>query len=287
MLSFPNFVQSQLLDSGIPLERTVNAMPSILVLTASRTICAAQLTDLPTLDGVQLREITVATNSGNFTVEDVSGSRFETVVSSGPSGHHSLALLSALATVLTPNGKLILLPEDGSSNTTADALKKNLILSGFINTEDLSIDGAAAFGVVSYKPKWETGAKAAITFKPKSTTQNTWTLAPDDGEDDELVDEDELLTAEDLQRPAPATDDCEVGGGGGGRKACDNCSCGRADGGEVPKLTQEMIENPTSGCGSCSLGDAFRCGGCPYRGLPAFEMGKKIELPADFLLADM
>ena len=37
-------------------------------------------------------------------------------------------------------------------------------------------------------------------------------------------------------------------------------------------------------CLQCSLGDAFRCGGCPYRGLPAFEMGKKIELPPDFLV---
>jgi hypothetical protein len=81
--------------------------------------------------------------------------------------------------------------------------------------------------------------------------------------------------------------DCEVGAG---KKACKNCSCGRAEAeaaGAAPvKLTQEMLDNPTTNCGSCSLGDAFRCAGCPYRGLPAFEQGKKIELPANFLTAD-
>ena len=40
-------------------------------------------------------------------------------------------------------------------------------------------------------------------------------------------------------------------------------------------------------CLQCGLGDAFRCGGCPYRGLPSFEMGKKIELPSDFLAVDL
>ena len=39
------------------------------------------------------------------------------------------------------------------------------------------------------------------------------------------------------------------------RTACKNCSCGRADG--------SLDESKPSACGSCYLGDAFRCATCP------------------------
>jgi hypothetical protein len=100
------------------------------------------------------------------------------------------------------------------------------------------------------------------------------------------------------------------------KKACKNCSCGRAEieaKQEEAGLTAAQISNPKSACGSvsnsvevnffsgyyalktmfmihffepsidgfysslqCGLGDAFRCAGCPYRGMPTFKLGEKV-----------
>lgn len=46
------------------------------------------------------------------------------------------------------------------------------------------------------------------------------------------------------------------------KQACKNCTCGKSS------TTATAFK---SSCGSCSLGDEFRCQGCPYRGLPAFS----------------
>eukprot|EP00271_Cylindrocystis_brebissonii_P013132 TRINITY_DN3273_c0_g1_i2.p3 TRINITY_DN3273_c0_g1~~TRINITY_DN3273_c0_g1_i2.p3 ORF type:complete len:112 (-),score=27.72 TRINITY_DN3273_c0_g1_i2:932-1267(-) len=87
------------------------------------------------------------------------------------------------------------------------------------------------------------------------------------------------------------------------KKACKNCTCGRAEmeeaeAGAEPELagaaagprkkalTLEQMENPQSACGSCGLGDAFRCAGCPYRGLPPFQLGEKVSLSTALLTAD-
>lgn len=96
--------------------------------------------------------------------------------------------------------------------------------------------------------------------------------------EDDLIDEDALLSdTSNLLAPPPAmsaaasktTDDCS------GRKACDNCSCGRADTEKSNGGEQKQQPVAKSSCGKCHLGDAFRCASCPYLGKPAFKPGEE------------
>ncbi|KAF8211415.1 cytokine-induced anti-apoptosis inhibitor 1, Fe-S biogenesis-domain-containing protein [Mycena galopus ATCC 62051] len=126
------------------------------------------------------------------------------------------------------------------------------------------------------------------------------------------IDAEALLTPADRARPVPT---CEpaVQGAPRRKRACKNCSCGlreleeeeartgtvvlldgAVDGearevgqAEKARLVQAARDAPkaTSSCGSCFLGDAFRCASCPYLGLPAFKPGEKVEI--DFGMDDI
>ncbi|TFK55888.1 DUF689-domain-containing protein [Heliocybe sulcata] len=143
----------------------------------------------------------------------------------------------------------------------------------------------------------------------KSAKKALWTLnAPSTP----TIDAEKLLTPADRERPVPT---CEpfVNGAPRRKKACKNCTCGLAELEEEElanskvvmldgKMDGQAIEveqserdrllaaaaaapKATSSCGSCFLGDAFRCESCPYRGLPAFKPGEKVEI--DFGMDDI
>jgi len=144
----------------------------------------------------------------------------------------------------------------------------------------------------------------------KSSKKRLWVVAPPLTPS---IDATALLTSEDLARPVPV---CEPPDTGTPRrkKACKGCTCGLAeqeveeaeaakrtrvvvllDGDEAKAVplsekqrlveAAEMAPKATSSCGSCYLGDAFRCASCPYMGLPAFEPGQKVEI--DFGMDDL
>uniref|UniRef100_A0A7S1WWR9 Anamorsin homolog n=1 Tax=Alexandrium catenella TaxID=2925 RepID=A0A7S1WWR9_ALECA len=110
------------------------------------------------------------------------------------------------------------------------------------------------------KPSWAAGAAAALPNSGKV----------------QLIDEDALL-GEVPEPVGKGKSDCSSQ-----PKACANCSCGRKEledkvgADEAKKRLEQGKER--SACGSCYLGDAFRCETCPYRGLPAFKPGTKVEL---------
>ncbi|KAJ6539078.1 cytokine-induced anti-apoptosis inhibitor 1, Fe-S biogenesis-domain-containing protein [Mycena capillaripes] len=218
-------------------------------------------------------------------------------------------LLSQLREGLQPLGTLHL----HNLSPSDSAFASELTLAGFTI---LSTDGT----LIAQKPAHASSAALplkksapAIALNRKKTDPATkkalWALSAPTAPP---IDAEALLTPADRARPVPT---CEPVNAAAPRrkKACKNCSCGlreleeeelRAskvvvlDGsqtGEAVEVSQDekarlvraaqAAPKATSSCGSCFLGDAFRCASCPYLGLPAFKPGEKVEI--DFGMDDI
>ncbi|KAF8901662.1 cytokine-induced anti-apoptosis inhibitor 1, Fe-S biogenesis-domain-containing protein [Gymnopilus junonius] len=224
-------------------------------------------------------------------------------------------LLAQLLTGLTPLGTLHLL----NLTSALQNLPSELTLAGFNVLSSIAETGS----IIAQKPAHSLNASISLKNRPARSIplklnrkadpakkQALWTLTSSSSAS--LIDAESLLTLADKARPAAT---CEPVNPAAPRrkKACKNCSCGLAeleeeerknskvvilDGSqsgetrEVEQSEKERLVNAakaapkaTSSCGSCFLGDAFRCASCPYLGLPAFKPGEKVEI--DFGMDDL
>ncbi|GJJ72387.1 anamorsin [Entomortierella parvispora] len=163
---------------------------------------------------------------------------------------------------------------------------------------------------------------APAVVAPKVNKAAVWTISANDDDDEELEDEDDLLDESDLVKPTKEQLEApECGPNSLKKKKCKNCTCGMESEGEpedeqgdvdmtdssAGPVPQEAIVasnanrwkesaitevvpkalQPKSSCGNCYLGDAFRCGSCPYTGMPAFQPGEKVQLGGGMLKDDI
>lgn len=173
-----------------------------------------------------------------------------------------MSLLATCMEKLRPGGYVIAWL-GGVKETEVSQLETTGLFAGAVNTSASKRaqqpNGDFVVDFSCLKPTWASGAAAVLP-----------------GVSVERINEDELL--EDVPNPVgKGKSDCSTQ-----PKACANCSCGRKEledkvGSEEAKKRLEQGKE-RSACGSCYLGDAFRCETCPYRGLPAFKAGAKVEL---------
>lgn len=180
------------------------------------------------------------------------------------------ALLTKLAGTLRPGGILSL----HLGNLTAAALQDlefALLMLGLVFGPENTLKAPRSQNmdcvITAQKPLWALGESAPLKKGAAAAS--------------ELIDEDALISGE-----APKPQGEGEGGCSTKPKACANCSCGRKELEEElgdTEAAKKALEKGTvrSACGSCYLGDAFRCATCPYKGQPAFKPGTKVELDTE------
>ena len=192
--------------------------------------------------------------------------------------------LANWAPFLSPSS-VVSIQVQGANNGKIDLqpINTSFLLAGLIGaSERREPDGSRI--LTATKRKFAPKVSAAPLRKKKNVvTLNLDNFGMDDEDDDaDMIDEDGLLEDTVLAPPPSMSARSEKEDDCAGRKPCDNCSCGRAeiyaaeqagmDSAEPKKTTAQA---PSSACGKCNLGDAFRCASCPFLGKPAFKAGEE------------
>lgn len=207
-------------------------------------------------------------------------------------------LLDFIVQSLVPSGELHLEGLAPGSN-----MRETISQAGF----NLDPVEDASHQLIARKPAAEPPKSVALPKRnTKSQKAAIWSFT---SPSTPTIDPSSLLQPSDLVRPVPT---CEPFNPDAPRrkKACKGCTCGLAEieaqeakvvmlsaqvDGEAIVVGQDEKQRliaaaknaskATSSCGSCFLGDAFRCDSCPYLGLPAFKPGEKVEI--DFGMDDI
>ncbi|KAK1966313.1 anamorsin family protein [Colletotrichum eremochloae] len=265
-------------------------------------------TDLQMLDRLSAGHISLPPSAYDLVLvlTDADGSRVESTRFLS-----DRAVLSAVADALKPSAELK--AQDGGNLANDQAVAREAVLAGLVT--------AAAGGFT--KPDYGEDQVVTLSFGKKKTApaadgsvslggSSRPTTAPPAGVgfvdfsddldmdgDDDLIDEDTLLTDADLSRPLNIPPECAPKAGKR-RRACKDCTCGLAEriaaedaaarasadkalaavklGADDLAEVDFTVQGKVGSCGNCALGDAFRCDGCPYIGLPPFKPGEEVRI---------
>jgi len=197
--------------------------------------------------------------------------------------------LRSLFSSLKPNATLNFKFPTGCNTDELDKLQQACLFAGFTKLHTLPKSSE----LVGKRPAYEVGAKASLRKPTTNSSANTngvnqsiinastaankstsaWSISGDEMLDDDILESESDLLARETEKVSikprvecgqPADKDKPK------RKACKNCTCGLREEEEAAAATGIALEKPKSSCGSCGLGDAFRCSTCPYLGQPAW-----------------
>jgi len=141
-------------------------------------------------------------------------------------------------------------------NETLIEVAKTAFMMAGISVQSEAIIGASRIlsGVFSRKKSKISAGRLKFNEEKKEDVENS-RIVKINLDDEDIIDEDDLLNAGVIDAPPSIDvsalkrdDDC------GGRKPCDDCTCGRAE--REAQSIKETDDAPTSSCGNCGKGDA-------------------------------